>query len=69
MNQKSLSVLFLLKKDKTNSQGTCPIYCRITYLKRRKQFSALLLTDYNMLYLSTKVDGKWCFAQRKTPTS
>ncbi len=39
MNQKNLSVLFLLKKDKTNKQGTCPIYCRITYLEKRKQFS------------------------------
>ncbi|WP_339626617.1 Arm DNA-binding domain-containing protein [uncultured Maribacter sp.] len=39
MNQRNLSVLFLLKKEKTNKQGTCPIYCRITYLKRRKQFS------------------------------
>ncbi|MRX64373.1 site-specific integrase [Maribacter luteus] len=39
MKQNNLSVLFFLKKDKTNKQGTCPIYCRITYLKRRKQFS------------------------------
>ncbi|MEH6770037.1 site-specific integrase [Maribacter arcticus] len=39
MNQKNLSVLFLLKKEKKNKQGTCPIYCRITYLKSRKQFS------------------------------
>ncbi|MEO9662919.1 MAG: Arm DNA-binding domain-containing protein, partial [Maribacter dokdonensis] len=39
MNQNNLSVLFLLKKDKTNQKGTCPIYCRITYLKKRKQFS------------------------------
>ena len=39
MNQKNLSVLFLLKKDKTNQQGICPIYCRVTYLYKRKQFS------------------------------
>ncbi|WP_047246921.1 site-specific integrase [Maribacter thermophilus] len=39
MKQNNLSVLFFLKKDKTNKQGTCPIYCRITYLKNRKQFS------------------------------
>ena len=39
MNQNTLSILFLLKKDKTNKQGICPIYCRITYLKKRKQFS------------------------------
>lgn len=39
MNQNNLSVLFFLKKEKTNKQGTCPIYCRITYAKWRKQFS------------------------------
>ena len=39
MNQNKLSVLFFLKKEKTNKQGICPIYCRITYLKARKQFS------------------------------
>ncbi len=39
MNQNNLSVLFFLKKEKTNKQGICPIYCRITYVKRRKQFS------------------------------
>ena len=39
MNQNNLSVLFFLKKEKTNKQEICPIYCRITYLKRRKQFS------------------------------
>lgn len=39
MNQKNLTVLFLLKKEKTNQKGACPIYCRITYLHKRKQFS------------------------------
>jgi integrase/recombinase XerD len=39
MNQKNLIVLFYLNKAKTNQKGTCPIYCRITYLKSRKQFS------------------------------
>mgnify|MGYP003681238088 CR=1 FL=1 len=39
MNQKNLIVLFYLNKAKTNQKGTRPIYCRITYLKRRKQFS------------------------------
>ena len=39
MNQKSMSILFYLNKAKTNQSGKCPIYCRITYLKTRKQFS------------------------------
>src|SRR5690606_30411856 len=39
MNQK-LSILFYLNKTKINKKGTCPIYCRITCQKKRKQFSS-----------------------------
>ena len=39
MNQK-LTVLFYLNKAKINKKGICPIYCRITYQKKRKQFSS-----------------------------
>ena len=39
MNQKNLIVLFYLNRAKINQKGICPIYCRITYLKKRKQFS------------------------------
>ena len=39
MNQKKLSILFYLNRAKTNQKGICPIYCRLTYLKKRKQFS------------------------------
>ena len=39
MNQESLSVLFYLNKAKTNQRGICPLYCRITFRKKRKQFS------------------------------
>ncbi len=39
MNQQNLLVLFYLNKAKLNQKGTCPIYCRITYLKKRRQFS------------------------------
>jgi hypothetical protein len=39
MNQKNIIVLFYLNRAKTNQKGICPIYCRITYLKSRKQFS------------------------------
>ncbi len=39
MNQKNLIVLFYLNRAKLNQKGISPIYCRITYLKRRKQFS------------------------------
>ncbi len=40
MNQKSLLVLFYLNKSKENSKGLCPIKCRITYRKKRKEFSS-----------------------------
>ena len=39
MKQQSISVLFYTNKAKTNQRGVCPIYCRITYLKKRKEFS------------------------------
>ena len=39
MNQKNLIILFYLNRAKTNQKGVCPIYCRITYLYKRKQFS------------------------------
>lgn len=34
-----LNILYLLYKSKTNSKGKCPIRCRITYSKQRKEFS------------------------------
>lgn len=34
-----LTILFLLQKNRTNQKGTCPIRCRLTYLKARKEFS------------------------------
>ena len=34
-----ITILFLLYKAKINSKGLCPIRCRITYLKKRKEFS------------------------------
>jgi integrase/recombinase XerD len=39
MKQQIMTVLFYLNKSKTNQKGVCPIYCRITFLKKRKEFS------------------------------
>lgn len=39
MNQNALSVLFYLNKAKINKKGLCPIKCRLTYLRIRKEFS------------------------------
>jgi integrase/recombinase XerD len=40
-----LNILFLLYKSKTNSSGRCPIRCRITYNKQRKEFSTGLFIN------------------------
>ncbi|WP_205853572.1 phage integrase SAM-like domain-containing protein [Polaribacter filamentus] len=39
MNNFKLSVLFVFQKIKMNKKGQCPIKCRITFLKSRKEFS------------------------------
>ena len=39
MNIKNLSILFVIKLNKQNKKGLCPINCRITYKKRRKEVS------------------------------
>jgi integrase/recombinase XerD len=39
MNNFKLSILFVLQKIKINKKGQCPIKCRITFLKSRKEFS------------------------------
>ena len=40
-----LNILFLLYKSKTNFSGRCPIRCRITYCKQRKEFSTGLFIN------------------------
>ncbi|AZI56673.1 site-specific integrase [Epilithonimonas vandammei] len=39
MNTMKLSILFLLRRNKINSRGLCPIECRITLDKQRKPFA------------------------------
>lgn len=39
MHQEKISILFVINQAKTNQKGICPIYCRITINKVRKQFS------------------------------
>lgn len=39
MNNYKLAVLFFLKRNRINKIGKCPIRCRITFLKNRKEFS------------------------------
>lgn len=40
MNNYKLSVLFFLKRNRVNKNGKCPVRCRITFLKNRKEFSS-----------------------------
>jgi integrase len=40
-----LSILYLLYKSKTNSTGKCPIRCRVTFNKNRKEFSTGLFIN------------------------
>jgi integrase len=39
MHQEKITILFVINQAKTNQKGICPIYCRITINKERKQFS------------------------------
>jgi len=39
MNIHKLNILFVLKKNKTKTNGTAPIQCRLTYKGKRKQFA------------------------------
>ena len=39
MNNYKLAVLFFLKRNRINKIGKCPIRCRITFKKTRKEFS------------------------------
>ncbi|MDD7913196.1 site-specific integrase [Polaribacter ponticola] len=40
MNNYKLAVLFFLQRNRINKKGKCPIRCRITFLKNRKEFSS-----------------------------
>jgi hypothetical protein len=39
MNNYKLAILFVLQKVKINKKGQCPVKCRITFKKTRKEFS------------------------------
>lgn len=53
MYQKKLLILFVINQAKTNSKGLCPIYCRITLNRERKQFSTGLFVNPN--YWESKI--------------
>ena len=39
MNTNKINILFYLYKNKLNKKNKCPVRCRITFNKQRKQFS------------------------------
>ncbi|WP_026932803.1 site-specific integrase [Christiangramia echinicola] len=45
MNYSKLSILFVAYLAKTNQKGLCPLKCRLTYKKKRKEFSSGLMVD------------------------
>ena len=45
MNHSKLSILFVAYMAKTNSKGLCPLKCRLTYKKKRKEFASGLMVD------------------------
>ncbi len=45
MNNNRLMILFYLKRNKRNKQYKCPINCRITFRKKRKEFSTGLFIN------------------------
>ncbi|WP_010518957.1 site-specific integrase [Croceivirga radicis] len=55
MNLKKKSIRFILSKSRTNKIGLAPIYCRITYLKERKQFATGLFA----------APEEWCSTNQK----
>jgi hypothetical protein len=47
MNQKKVTILFVISGLKMNSKGLAPLYCRLTLDKKRKQFSTGLFVNPN----------------------
>jgi hypothetical protein len=48
MNDFKLSILFVAQKVKTNKKGLCPLRCRLTYMKKRKEFSTGIFINPNI---------------------
>lgn len=45
MKTGKLSVIFFLRKTRSNTQGKCPIYCRATYNSERVEFSTHIMVE------------------------
>lgn len=47
MHQEKITILFVISANKTNQKGLCPLNCRITLNKQRKQFTTGLFVNPN----------------------
>lgn len=47
MHQDKITILFVVSVNKTNKKGLCPLNCRITLKKERKQFTTGLFVNPN----------------------
>jgi integrase/recombinase XerD len=45
MHNEKITILFIISTARTNQRGLCPLYCRITLNKERKQFNPGLLVN------------------------
>ncbi|SRR6056297_107604 len=59
MKNQNLSILFVIKLNKQNKKGLCPLNFRITYLKKRKEVSSGIFVD----------SEKWDSKQQRTVLS
>lgn len=59
MHQKNPTILFVVSSTKTNQKGLCPLNCRITLDKVRKQFSTgLFVSPSNWINKIQTIKGK-----------
>lgn len=47
MHQEKITILFVISANKTNQKGLCPLNCRITLNKERRQFTTGLFVNPN----------------------
>lgn len=47
MKQSKLTILLIIKSAKRNKKGDCPLNCRLTFNKKRKEFASGLKTNPN----------------------
>jgi integrase/recombinase XerD len=45
MHNEKITILFIISTARTNQRGLCPLYCRITLNKERKQFNPGILVN------------------------